>query len=413
MIARFVYEFGESFRIAGTSIRVHKMRAVLTTLGIVIGIASVTSMVTIINGIERQFDESMSELGTDVLYVEKWPWLVGPGSRWWEYINRPNITAELADVIESRARYVSAAAPVVTTARTVVYSSVTLSRVSIEASTSSYERVHAIDLADGRFYGEMDERGARNVAVLGSRIADDLFPNEQPLGKLIRIGGHRFEVVGVMVRKGSGAEGGQGVDSQIKVPYSAFRKLFGTERRSVSIQAKAISPDLVETARDELTGILRSARGLDAMESDNFEINQQQTLREQLAPVKFAIYGVGIFLTALALLVGGIGVMNIMYVSVKERTREIGLRKAVGARRRSILVQFLVEAVIVCLIGGIVGVGLSAILAILINLVVSTYLPLSTVALAFAICVGVGIIFGLAPAWAAARSEPIESLRYE
>jgi putative ABC transport system permease protein len=413
VVTRLVLELSESFRIAAGSIRVHKMRAVLTTLGIVIGIASVTSMVTIINGIERQFDQSMSELGTDVLYVEKWPWLMGPGSRWWEYINRPDITADLAAVIESRARYATAAAPVVASMRSVVSGSVTLSRVLIEASTPAYERVHAIDLEGGRFYGDMDERGARHVAVLGARIGDELFPNEQPLGKFIRVGGHRFEVIGLMERRGSAAEGGQGVDSQIKIPFSTFRKLFGTERRSVSIQVKAVSPELIDVAQDELTGILRTARRVDAMDRDNFEINQQGTLRAQLAPIKLAIYGIGIFLTALALLVGGIGVMNIMYVSVKERTREIGLRKAVGARRRSILVQFLVEAVIVCLIGGVVGVGLSAILALLINLVISTYLPMSTVMLAFAICVGVGIIFGLAPAWAAARSEPIESLRYE
>jgi putative ABC transport system permease protein len=413
VILRTLLELNEALRIAAGSIRVNKLRAILTTLGIIIGITSVTSMVTIINGIERQFDQSMSELGTDVLYIEKWPWLVGPGSRWWEYINRPDITADIAGVIESRARFVAAAAPVVATFRPVVYGSVNLSNIRVEASTPSYERIHTIDLDFGRFYGEMDNRGARHVAVIGARIADELFPNEHPLGKHIRVGGQRFEVIGVMTRRGSGADGGQGVDNEVKIPYATFSKLFGTQRRSVSIQAKALTPEMVDVAQDELTGIVRAARRLDAMDPDNFDINQQATLRAQLAPVKTAIYGIGIFLTALALLVGGIGVMNIMYVSVKERTREIGLRKAVGARRRAILVQFLVEAVIVCLIGGVVGVALSALFAVLINMVITTYLPVSTVMMAFAICVGVGILFGLAPAWSAARSEPIESLRYE
>jgi putative ABC transport system permease protein len=184
-------------------------------------------------------------------------------------------------------------------------------------------------------------------------------------------------------------------------------------RRSVSVQVKVAEAALVEEAKDELTGIVRAARGLDAMEENDFEINEQQSLREQLAPVKLTIYFIGIFLTALALLVGGIGVMNIMFVSVKERTREIGIRKAVGAKRHAILIQFLIEAVIICLLGGLIGVLLSVVLTVVINLFITALLPAATVAVAFLICLGVGVIFGLAPAWAAAKAEPIEALRYE
>ncbi|MCH8277122.1 MAG: FtsX-like permease family protein, partial [Bacteroidetes bacterium] len=168
-----------------------------------------------------------------------------------------------------------------------------------------------------------------------------------------------------------------------------------------------------EDAKDEIRGVVRLARRLDATEEDDFELNEQQSLRETIAPIKNAIYMIGIGLTALALLVGGIGVMNIMFVTVKERTREIGIRKAVGARRRTILIQFLIEAVVICMIGGLLGVGLSIPLAALIKIVLPAYLDMFTVFIAFSICVAIGIIFGLAPAWIAAKAPPIEALRYE
>ena len=409
---RYFVDFWESVRIAFVAIRVNKMRTILTSLGIIIGIASVTAMVTVINGLEREFDSQLSSLGTDVLYVEKWPWIV-TGSDWWQYINRPDVRPELADYVNQRARFATAAAPVISTRRTIGYGANSVTGVAIEASTSDYERVYEVDLDDGRFYNELDDRAARRVIVLGHRIAEELFPQETPIGKHVRVGGHRFEVIGVLIRKGSAAGGDASEDNQVKIPISTFSNLFGMQRRSVSVRVKAISPDHIDLAEDELTGLMRAARGIDAMAPNDFEINQQDSFRRQLAPIKTAIYGIGIFLTALSLLVGGIGVMNIMYVSVKERTREIGIRKAIGAPRRAILQQFLVEAVVVCLIGGVIGIALSALLALLISAFMPTVLPASTIALAFMICVGIGVLFGLAPAWSAARSEPIESLRYE
>lgn len=403
----------EALLIALRAISLHKMRSVLTTLGIIIGIASVTSMATVINGIERQFEQSMSSLGSDVLYVEKWPWVSGPGSRWWEYRNRPEIRPDLAEVIERRARTISAAAPVVATSRPVSYRGETVSPVNIEASTASFERVHSIDLEAGRFYSDVDDRAARNVAVIGAEVGERLFAVEDPLGKLIRVSGDRFQVIGVLQRKGSGADDPSSADRQIRIPFNTFKKLYGVENRRISVQARVAAGASLTLAKDELTGIVRVARQVGAGENNNFEINEHESLRADMAPVKGAIYGIGIFLTALALLVGGIGVMNIMFVSVKERTREIGLRKAVGARRRAILMQFLTEAVVVCLIGGLIGVAFAAGIATLINIFFTAHLPFETVVIAFGICVAVGVTFGLAPAWSAARSDPIESLRYE
>ncbi len=406
-------EFREGLRIALRAIWAHKLRSVLTTLGIIIGITAVTAMATLLNGVERSFEASLSELGTDVLYVRKWPF--GPTSDWWNYINRPDITAELAEVIEERSRYTVAATPVTSTRRAVSYEGQTVTGATVEGSGADYVRVRAVDLERGRFFSNLEERSAERVAVIGAEVAERLFPAVEPLGKDVRLGQHQFRVIGVLQRQGTGSEGGSSADTQVKIPFSAFSAAFGTQYRSIDVQVKVAAPEMMDRAADEVTGILRVARGLDAMEENDFEVEQQDDLRAQFAPVKFAIFGVGLFLTALALFVGAIGVTNIMFVSVKERTREIGLRKAVGARRRAILTQFLIEAVVVCLIGGVIGVGLSVGVTALINMALGdiAFLPVSTVVVAFVICTAVGVIAGIAPARQAARAEPIEALRYE
>ncbi len=407
------FEMWEGLMIALRAIGVHKLRAVLTTLGIIIGIVSVTAMATVVNGIEGKFDEDMAELGADVIYIERWPWVNSPGFKWWDYINRPNITADLADAVASRSKYAVAAVPVARTRRSVAYGSQSLSDVDIEGSRAEYPIVHTVDLASGYFYNAFDDRSGRSVCIIGAGIADHLFPIEEPLGKSIRIDGRRYQVIGVLARKGSGAEGPGSVDQQIKIPFTAFKNQFGVSHRDVSVRVKIRDASLIAAAEDELTGILRIARRLDARDENDFEINEQQTLRAQIAPVKTAIYSIGIGLTALALLVGGIGVMNIMFVSVKERTREIGIRKAVGAKKRTILAQFLIEAVVVCSVGGVVGVLLSLPITLLIQSILPASLDAGVVGIAFGICVAIGVIFGLAPAWTAAGSEPIEALRYE
>jgi putative ABC transport system permease protein len=273
--------------------------------------------------------------------------------------------------------------------------------------------VHSVDLSDGRYFSDLDEQGVRDVIVVGANVAEQLFPFEDPIGKQVRLRGRKFRVIGIFVKEGEGSEGASSADNVAHMPLATFGKHWGTRWRNVSVQAKLIEGTSLEDAKDEMTGVLRVARGLDAKEADNFALNEQQSLREQIEPIKTAIYAIGIGLTALALLVGGIGVMNIMFVTVKERTREIGIRKAVGARRRTILIQFLIEAVVICMVGGLIGVGLSIPLSMVISLILPSSLDFQLVVLAFSICVAIGTIFGLAPAWTAANSVPIEALRYE
>jgi len=412
-VNRFFFEVWEATRIAVAAVWSNKLRSVLTTLGIIIGIVSVTGMATVTNGIEKGFEQSISSLGTDVVYIEKWPWTRGPGFKWWNYINRRNMTADMAEALNERSQSVESATAVVQTNRTLKSSLESISSASITGAQANYPDVQDMDLAEGYYFNEFDDQSARKVAIIGAGIAETLYPFGNPLGKNLTISGSKYTVIGVMTKKGEGAEGPGSEDYAVQIPFNAFKNQFGTRWRSISVRAKIKPEFAIVDAKDEIRGILRVVRSLDAQEEDDFSLNEQDTLRATIEPIKNAIFGIGIGLTALALLVGGIGVMNIMFVTVKERTREIGIRKAVGARRGTILIQFLIEAIVICMVGGLVGVGLAFPLSLLIGVVLPASLDMNTVFLAFSICVAIGVVFGLAPAWTAANSAPIDALRYE
>jgi putative ABC transport system permease protein len=409
---RFVFEVVEGIRIAGQAIWANKLRSVLTTLGIVIGIASVTGMATVINGIEAGFQQSLSSLGSNVLYVQVWP--AGRPDKWWKYVNRPEIDPSLANAIDRRSRYATATMAEVDEGYLVSRRDRSLEDVQVNGVGVQYPRIQSVDLQRGRFFSRDEARSARSVVVLGATVADELFPIGSPLGREIRVGGREFDVVGVLEKQGGGLFG-NGLDGEVLIPFQAFEAQWGVRDRNVEVSVKIDPSASVAEGKTEIIGITRVERGLEPAEENNFEVIQRSDVQESFAPVKTGIYGVGIFLTALALVVGGIGVMNIMFVSVKERTQEIGIRKAVGAKKRTILLQFLIESIIICFIGGVIGVGLSAGIAALVRstLGVAASLPLSTVALAFGICTAVGVGFGLAPAWTGAQAEPVEALRYE
>jgi putative ABC transport system permease protein len=406
----YLLELKEGLIISFMAIRANKMRSVLTTLGIVIGIVSVTLMATAIEGVNRAFDKSAAAFGTDVLYVQKFPWM--SNEDWATIRNRPNLKVSDANRIERQARLIDAVAPVLTTRRRTSYGDNSMENAFVTGTTYQYINASGNVLEDGRFFTLEESNGGRPVCVVGAVVAETLFPAEDPIGKSIRVVGHRFTVVGIFEKQG-GLFGEFTSDNRVCIPINSFQSKFGSRRRWVTIQVRVADLKEMEDAKIELEGIMRNVRRLPPGKPNNFNINQQEILTATFAPISLVIATIGLFITGLSLFVGGIGIMNIMFVSVTERTKEIGIRKAIGAKRRTILMQFLTEAAALCLIGGLIGLIVAFPLSLVVDSFLPTAMPLSVVFIAITISLAVGVISGFMPAFRAARMDPVEALRHE
>ena len=414
---RLLYEFTESFRIAWTQIRANKMRSLLTALGVIIGIVAVTLMGTAIRGIDTGFQNSLALLGDDVLYIQKWPW--GPVEDWWNYANRPVINTrnseEINRIISNTPNsLLEVAVPVSGRGSTIKVGDARVSNVYTIGTSADYAKLSAADYREGRLFNDSESTAGTAVCVLGCDVADALSPTRSIIDSVVYIDGHPFRVVGVFAKQGEFL-GLFSFDNQAVLPLAAFSKYFST-KWNAELRVKVRDKTKMADAKEELAGAMRRARGQLPGERDNFSINEQEAIRAQLDPIKKGIAFAGLFITGLSLFVGAIGIMNITFVSVKERTKEIGTRKALGARRLSILLQFLIEAVSICLIGGLVGM----ILAYSLFAVVRSSAPNfpvefspDLVLVSMMVSIVTGIVSGFAPAWGASRLDPVVALRYE
>ena len=406
------FELREGLAIAWRAIRANKIRAALTMLGIFIGITAVVLMSTAIKGIDNSIQNGVSALGSDVLYVDKYAWF--SNDDWWTMRNRRNLDMEDYHRFKELARLPLATAPVTNAVQTIKYGDRKVETVFLNGSTSDYVKTTNFDFDLGRFYSEVESNGSRNVAVLGSEISNKLFPRGDALDKTIKIGPANFKVVGVLTEQGSTLLGAFNPDNQVFIPIGTIFKNF-TSRHfgTVTINVRAASPEMLEDTKAEAEGIMRKIRGLSHNEPNDFTINQQEGLTSFLDSITIVIKIAGLFITGLSLFVGAIGIMNIMFVSVKERTREIGLRKAIGAKRRTILAQFLLESSVICLIGGIIGLIAALLLSLMLNQFFPTSIQYDVVIIAIIISLLTGIVAGLAPAYTAAKMDPVDALRYE
>lgn len=411
------YEIIESVRIAWQQIRANKMRSTLTALGVIIGIVAVTLMGTAIRGIDVGFENSLSMLGDDVLYVQKWPW--GNVEDWWNYANRPPIKPEQAEplnrIIESTPNsLLDFAVPVSGRSTTLRTGDNKIDGVMTIGTNADYGRLSSVDYHDGRLFSEAEAVAGRQVCVLGFDVAEALFPGRPSLDQTVLVNGHPFVIIGVLAKQGSFL-GLFSFDNQIIMPMVAFKKYFSS-RRGADLRVKIKDKHRMAEAKEELIGAMRRVRGQMPGERDNFTVNEQQAFKAQLDPVKKGIAAAGLFITGLSLFVGAIGIMNITFVSVRERTKEIGTRKALGARRRTILFQFLIEAVSICLIGGIIGMVVAYSVFLGIHFQMPSF-PVEfspeLVLVSMIISVVTGVVSGFAPAFQASKLDPVEALRYE
>jgi putative ABC transport system permease protein len=406
-------EIREGIRIATGAIKSHKLRSFLTVLGGVIGITSVVGMVSLIGGLNASMSRQIQSLGSNIIYVSRFRPEMHIGRRSAEERQRPPITIEEAMAIKKFSRRIAYVSPEnYFFSPKVKYRDREANFPPLVGILPDYAEVRNTNLKTGRFITDGDVIHGTDIVVIGSEPADALFPDMDPIGKTITVDGYKLTVVGVLEERGQMM--GFNPDNLVFVPYKTYQRLH-PEEKELSLAIRPAHPDSMPQAIDEVTSILRRHRGVAYDEPDNFHLSTQDTLNELYEQLTQGIYLAMIIISSIGLLVGGIGVMNILIVSVTERTREIGIRKAIGARRRDILIQFLVEAMTLTGAGGIFGIvfgiGISALVKALSPIPATVSVP--WIIIAFSVSLSVGLTFGIFPALKAARLHPIDALRYE
>lgn len=403
----------ESFLFAYSSVVVNKLRTFLSLLGITIGIFAIISVFTIIDSLEKNIRDSFTALGENVIYVQKWPWSTGGEYAWWEYMRRP--VPDLMDYEAIKRQSLTAANSVLTVSSNVNVSHGTnyTSGVGMWAVTEDFDKVRNFDIASGRYFTPQEFAAGRTSVLIGSELAENLFPNLDPLGKVIEIQNSKNTVIGVFKREGTSITGSS-LDNMVVLTLTRAMSLFdiNNDRLNPMVMVKARPNVTNEELADELTGILRSARRLKPTAEDNFALNQVSIISRGLDQIFVVINLAGWIIGGFSILVGGFGIANIMFVSVKERTKIIGIQKSLGAKNHFILLQFLFEAVVLALLGGLLGLLLIFIVTTLITQTTDFAISLTlwNIMVGLFVSAIIGIVSGFAPAHTASKLNPVVAI---
>ncbi|SFS79664.1 ABC transporter permease [Sphingobacterium wenxiniae] len=404
----------ESFVFAVSALRDNRTRTLLSLLGVTIGIMTIIGVFSAVDTLRNNLEESVKKIGSRTLYIEKWPWDGGPDFPWWKYINRPEPKYVDFEAVRDRMTTAEQVAYTINISNsTAKYDNNSAANITVTAGTHELYSIRNLDIVEGRYFTEQESRAAGPSVILGATIAEGLFPNEDPIGKYITLVGRRLQVIGVLKKEGAGVLMNVSNDDVAYIPFTLARNIVNYENYGPSIAIEVKYPYSLEEAESELIGIMRSSRRLAPQREDNFSVNKTTLITAQLDQMFTIINLAGFCIGIFSILVGGFGIANIMFVSVKERTNLIGIQKALGAKNFFILSQFLIESILLCLIGGAIGLGIVYGLAGLVKLAldVTIVVSLKMVMLTTILSTIIGLIAGIVPALNAARLDPVEAIR--
>jgi putative ABC transport system permease protein len=395
-------------------LKVNKLRTFLSLFGITIGIFCIIGVLATIDSLKSKISNDLSGLGNNTIFIDKWDYNGGPEYPWWKFVKRPSMKIDEMEFIQKRSSLASNIAFFVSTTTTFSYEENQLKGVNLYGVTSDFNKIQTFNIGQGRYFNETDFNRGVPFCLVGDKVAQELYgKSEKALGKTISYGGRRLQIIGIIEKQGNSMIGGFDYDKATIVPYYYFASIFNPDNNSPYIMVQAKSGIPSKALQDELNGIMRQLRKLSPAQEDNFTCNDVAQFKDQIESVFGAINQGGWAIAGLSLLVGAFGVANIMFVTVRERTSQIGLKKAIGAKSSTILYEFLLESAFLCIIGGLVGLFLVWLLTVALGAVLPfpIFIAPSIVVLALSICIILGMISGIIPASIAAKMNPVEAIR--